>query len=298
MRHVALLAGMVWMTGCATGAAGAPGAPLGGRMAFESLRYRPSTPAAMPRAIPAEHEARESTVAQAPSRPAPRPAAVKRQVSATKAPARVARAKSKPKSVPKKRPQPVSHPAVSQNPREQVLATARGLVGKTQVKVAGRAWPSDCTGLVDAAYAQAGISLRSTWKPGDNGVTALYRHALNHGRVYNGRPVPGDLVFFRETYDQNRDGRRNDGLTHVGLVDQVDADGTVTVIHHVKRGVMRYRMNLSRPGVARDPKTGKILNDTLRAPGAGKMFALTGQLFVAYASVLPSPSTPVAVARR
>jgi hypothetical protein len=179
-----------------------------------------------------------------------------------------------------------------------VLATARELVGQKHLKVGGHAYPNDCTGLVAAVYAQAGISFRGVAKPGDNGVTALYRYALNHGRVYNGgRPLAGDLVFFRETYDQNRDGRRNDGLTHVGIVDQVDADGTVTVIHRVSRGVVRYRMNLSRPSVGRDPATGKILNDTLRAPGQGRSFAFTGQLFAAYATVLPG-AKPVAVAQR
>ncbi len=179
-----------------------------------------------------------------------------------------------------------------------VLTTARALVGQSQVKVGGRTYPSDCTGLVEAVYTEAGLSLRGTAKPGDNGVTALYRYALNHGRVYNGgRPVAGDLVFFRETYDQNRDGRRNDGLTHVGIVDEVDRDGTVTVIHRVKRGVVRYRMNLAKPSVGKDPATGKILNDTLRAPGQGHSFALTGQLFAAYATVLPG-SKPVVVAQR
>jgi hypothetical protein len=187
---------------------------------------------------------------------------------------------------------------VSQDARETVLATARTLVGKSQLKVGGRAYPNDCTGLVEAAYSHAGLPLKGSAKAGDNGVTAIYRYALNHGRVYNGgRPVPGDLVFFRETYDQNRDGRRNDGLTHVGIVDHVDADGTVTVIHRVKRGVVRYRMNLAKPRVAKDPGSGKILNDTLRAPGSTAAFALTGQLFAAYASVLPSPK-PVVVARR
>jgi hypothetical protein len=83
----------------------------------------------------------------------------------------------------------------------------------------------------------------------------------------------------------------------VAIVDQVDSDGTVTVIHRVKRGVVRYRMNLSQPKVSKDPNTGKILNDTLRAPGPGKTFALTGQLFAAYATVLPSPK-PVVVAQR
>ncbi|HYH94846.1 CHAP domain-containing protein [Hyalangium sp.] len=279
MRNIALLAGMVWMTGCATGSAGAP---LGGQVLFDSFRYRPVTPAAMPRAIPEVDEEPQAAIAQAPKREAPAP----------KAPSRAPRAE------PKKRAQPVSRPRVSRDARETVLATARTLVGKGQVRVGSRAYPSDCTGLVEAVYAQAGISLRGTSKPGDNGVTVLYRHALNHGRVYNGgRPVPGDLVFFRDTYDQNRDGRRNDGLTHVGVVDQVDADGTVTVIHRVNRGVVRYRMNLSKPKVAKDPSTGKILNDTLRAPGPGRTFALTGQLFAAYASVLPS-SKPVVVARR
>jgi hypothetical protein len=84
----------------------------------------------------------------------------------------------------------------------------------------------------------------------------------------------------------------------VGIVDQVEEDGTVTVIHRVKRGVVRYRMNLSRPSVAKDPRNGKILNDTLRAPGPGKSFALTGQLFAAYATLLPGSPAPVAVAQR
>lgn len=282
MKNIALLAGLLWLTGCATGTARAP---LGGQMLFESYRYRPTTPAASPRPIPDEEEESSTAVAEtaAPERSTPKPT--------SKPVARV----SKPE---KRRTQPVSHPVVSKDAREAVLSTARGLVGKTQVKVGGRAYPSDCTGLVEAVYAQAGLSMKTISKPGDNGVTALYRYALNHGRVYNGgKPVPGDLVFFRETYDQNKDGRRNDGLTHVGLVDQVDADGTVTVIHRVKRGVVRYRMNLSQPKVGKDPSTGKLLNDTLRAPGGGKAFALTGQLFAAYASVLPSPK-PAVVAQR
>jgi cell wall-associated NlpC family hydrolase len=291
MRYIALLAGLVWMTGCATGA------PMGGRVAFESMRYRPATPASTPRAIPEEAEAPQSekVIVQAPpAQPAPRPAVEKRPEAAAPVVTRVQRPE------PKKRVQPAPRPVAGKDGREAVLATARTLVGKAQVKVAGRPYPSDCTGLVEAAYAQAGVSLRGVSKPGDNGVTALYRYAQAKGRVYKtGQPVPGDLVFFRETYDQNRDGRRNDGLTHVGIVDQVGADGTVTVIHRVKRGVVRYRMNLSKPRVARDPRTKQVINDTLRAPGSGKTFALTGQLFVAYATVLPTTSAaPVAVARR
>ncbi len=112
-----------------------------------------------------------------------------------------------------------------------------------------------------------------------------------------GTPVPGDLVFFRETYDQNRDGRTNDGLTHVGLVERVLEDGTVTVIHRVSRGVVRYRMNLAHPLARKDPASGRAINDYLRAPGSGEKGVLTGQLFSAYASLLPEPQG-AAVARR
>lgn len=255
MRMGLLLAAAMVMTGCATGT------PMGMRVAASGLRYRPSTPASMPREVPS------APVAEAPK----------------KAPATETRP---------------SEPArLTPADREKVLATARSLVGKKQVTVKGRTYPSDCTGLVLAAYSPVGITFRGAGVAGDNGVTSLYRYTQQHGRVFkSGSPAPGDVVFFRETYDQNRDGRRNDGLTHVGVVDSVEADGTVTVIHHVSRGVVRYRMNLARKSVRKDPKTGAVLNDVLRSPGPGRREVLTGQLFVAYGSLLPPG--PAAVARR
>jgi peptidoglycan DL-endopeptidase CwlO len=231
----------------------ATGAPTGGRAAQGALRYRPLTPAAAPRTLPSSARDAAPPSTREAARPSPRP--------------------------------------VSADARERVVAAARSVVGKPQVVLAGRTWPADCTGLVDGAYAQAGVRLRGAGKAGDNGVTALYRHAQSHGRIFTGgRPLPGDLVFFRETYDQNRDGRRNDGLTHVALVEDVSASGTVTIIHHVSRGVVRYRMNLARPDLARDPKTGEVLNDLLRTPGPGRPKVLTGQLFAAYATLLPATS--------
>jgi hypothetical protein len=119
-------------------------------------------------------------------------------------------------------------------------------------------------------------------------VAAIYRFAGRHGRVYEGgRPLPGDLVFFKETYDRNRDGRRNDGLTHVGLVDDVEADGTVVIIHRVARGVVRYRMNLGHPDQAASPQ-GRRWNDWLRTEQPGAPAQLTGQLFAGYATLLPT----------
>jgi hypothetical protein len=168
-------------------------------------------------------------------------------------------------------------------------------VGATSISVGGRKYGDDCTSVALAAYEAAGVNLFSASERGDNGVTAIYRFAERQGRVYRGGwPVPGDLVFFRETYDLNKDGRVNDGLTHVGLVDSVDDDATVTVIHRVRRGVVRYRMNLSHPDQRTDPETGEPINDYLRVKGSGAQALLTGQLFAAYATVLDAAAPPVA----
>jgi cell wall-associated NlpC family hydrolase len=289
MRLVALMGILaVLATGCAT-----PGAPLEPWLDSYSLRYRSASPPAFPR-----ESLSSPGVAEKQAKPTPRAAVASRGGSGK---AKVAPGPVKPAVTPA-RATVAPRPTPSAGARETVLATARALVGKPQVALNGRKYPADCTGLIEGVYAQAGVTFRGTLKPGDNGVTALYRQARARGRVYTeGRPVPGDLVFFRETYDQNRDGRRNDGLTHVGIVDDVGADGTVTVIHRVRRGVVRYRMNLARPHLPRDPKTGQVLNDLLRHAGPHREPVLTGQLFAAFGSVLPTGperTKPVPVALR
>jgi hypothetical protein len=174
--------------------------------------------------------------------------------------------------------------------RDTAVKTARGLVGASRMVVGSRRYHDDCTGLVRAAYGELGVDLMSEATSGDNGVTAIYRFASRHGRIFDaGRPLPGDLVFFRETYDRNRDGRDNDGLTHVGLVDDVEADGTVVIIHRVARGVVRYRMNLGHPDMALSTD-GHRWNDWLRSPSPGAKPRLTGQLFAGYATLLPVES--------
>ncbi|AGC45795.1 putative lipoprotein [Myxococcus stipitatus DSM 14675] len=274
MRWLTLMGWLAMMaTGCAT-----PSNRLEPWLDSYAVRYHSASPPAFPR------ESLSSAVASSAEPKAPAARRPPARATASKPP------KGKPATVAVSTRAPR---AVSPQARATVIAAARSVVGKPQVTFDGRKYPADCTGLIEGVYAQAGLSFRGTLKPGDNGVTALYRYARAHGRVYeDGRPVPGDLVFFRETYDQNRDGRRNDGLTHVGIVEDVDARGTVTVIHRVNRGVVRYRMNLDRPHLPRDPKTGEVLNDLLRHPGPNRDPVLTGQLFSSYGSVLPLSPAP------
>jgi len=179
---------------------------------------------------------------------------------------------------------------VAPGARDSAVGTAQALLGKSRVVVKGKTYGDDCTSFVRALFEPLGVNLLSEAAPGDNGVTAMWRFASRHGRIFEGgRPLPGDLVFFKETYDLNRDGQTNDGLTHIGLVEDVEADGTVLVIHRVARGVVRYRMNLSTPTQLRTA-AGKRLNDWLRTEAPGSKPRLTSELFAGFATLLPVES--------
>jgi len=189
---------------------------------------------------------------------------------------------------------PTPAPAIAQQSsagpeaREQAVALARRLVGRRTVSWPGQPFPDDCSGLVLGIYASVGLPLNGMARPGENAVTSIFRLARVRGQVFTaGTPSPGDLVFFHDTYDQNRDGLFDDGLTHVALVESVEDDGTVLIIHRVRRGVMRYRMNLQHPGLRADPRSGHPLNDYLRGSTGKSPPVLTGQLFAAYGSLLP-----------
>ncbi len=139
----------------------------------------------------------------------------------------------------------------------------------------------DCGGFVEAVYARAGLELlggpRSMWDLAQElGVT--------HTRK---RPNPGDLVFFDDTFDRNGDGKRNDPLTHIGVVISVQDDGTVLFAHgNMSDKRVASRMNLLRPTVY--THDGAVLNDFLRRrdPKAGEgQKRLAGQLFHGFASL-------------
>jgi cell wall-associated NlpC family hydrolase len=169
-------------------------------------------------------------------------------------------------------------------PGPVIARRAVKLVGVRNLKRVVRHVPDDCSGLARASYESAGIDLVSGgFRPGENAVSAIWRLARRAGALHRKTPKAGDLVFFRETYDRNRDGRRNDGLTHIGVVESVAPDGTVTFIHRASRGVTRSKLNPRQPRTFRTPR-GETLNDYLRPKSKRLRAYLTGELFVGYAA--------------
>jgi hypothetical protein len=157
-------------------------------------------------------------------------------------------------------------------------------VGLPSLRRVSHSVNDDCSGLANLAYRRQGLSLMPEHTlPGENGVAAIYRKARSLGSLHS-TPRAGDLVFFRETYDRNRDGRRNDGLTHIGVVERVERDGTVTFVHRAGGGVKRSKLHLHQPALRRDAK-GRVLNDYLRRTEKSTHPRLAGELLAGFATV-------------
>jgi hypothetical protein len=158
----------------------------------------------------------------------------------------------------------------------------------------GERFVDDCSGFTAAVYAAEGIPLRQLMAraaPAEtSGVAAAHQAARSYGVVFGGGgewPRPGDLVFFRDTYDRNRNGAVDDVFTHVGVVERVDA-GTITFVHRGGRAVARGALTLERPDVPTDGE-GRLLNSTLRdkRPRLAGEPVLAGQLFQGFGRILP-----------
>ena len=190
-----------------------------------------------------------------------------------------------------------SAPAVAEVPQEpakarkkrnggEAVARAAGeLVGQRRMTGGGETHRFDCSGMVEAAYARAGWDF-------NGGSKDLYALAKQEGLLHKKkRPHLGDIVFWDNTYDRNRNGRRDDKLTHVGVVEAVLEDDTIRVVHLGSKGVVRIAMNLNTPSQRYDDK-GDIINSYVRASrDARSGGVLAGELFRGFGSLWRLPKS-------
>lgn len=170
---------------------------------------------------------------------------------------------------------------------DAVLEQARAHLGQTSVRVNGVSFRYDCSGFVRGLFSVLSVDLMSLGAdyPNENGVGLIYRYVERHGENHRRRtPVVGELVYFDNTWDKNGNGLVDDTLTHVGVVEEVQPDGTFVVIHRANRGIVRDFMNLERAGDRTDA-SGRELNGLLRPksrrdpPGTPR---LMGELFAGF----------------
>ena len=157
----------------------------------------------------------------------------------------------------------------------RVRDIAVGLKGQTALTVNGESIRYDCSGLVVATYALAGIPLSGNTR-------SMFETATQRSLLVS-TPGLGDLVFFDNTYDRNNNKRLDDILTHIAIVVGIDPDGTIEMVHLGGSGIVGLTMNLRHPTEHSSP-TGKVWNSYLRVNRKGETSPrLTGQLFKAFA---------------
>lgn len=175
--------------------------------------------------------------------------------------------------------------------RSAIVQSAARLVGARTITSQGKRIAYDCAGVARAVYLEHGIDLYRTAgrDVNANGVRLIYHHVRRHGALHRGPDVrPGDLVFFDNTWDFNGDGQANDPLTHIGIVEELEPDGTVVFISRVASAIERYRMNLEQPHIHKTPD-GHVLNDYIRRKhptDPADTARLTGELFAFYGNLL------------
>lgn len=159
---------------------------------------------------------------------------------------------------------------------EAIARQAARLVGDRSLIVRGERYRADCSGFVAAAYGGAGRALSGSSRD-------LFERARTLGLLHHRKtPEVGDIAFFDDSYDRDGDGRRNDPLTHVAVVEAVADDGTVVLVHYGGKGVARISMDLRDPHTHVD-EAGVLRNSILRTDGKGER--LTGELFRAWGSL-------------
>jgi hypothetical protein len=118
--------------------------------------------------------------------------------------------------------------------QNRLVEAANWAKGRNDLSNNGRKFSMDCSGVVSAIYWQAGIDLQAAYpRYTGNGVTRIYRYLEEKKLLYRpDEPVPGDIIFWDNSYDKNSNGMADDELTHVGMVVSVGPQGDVVYVHH------------------------------------------------------------------
>lgn len=119
---------------------------------------------------------------------------------------------------------------------------------KTQnIPTGKRKFAKDCSGVVSAIYYYAGIDLQKYYSSySGSGTERIYKTLKARNLLKKTwLPAIGDIVFWDNTYDRNKNGKADDNLTHLGIVVSIDKKGNIVYAHdHYREGVIFENMNL------------------------------------------------------
>lgn len=153
----------------------------------------------------------------------------------------------------------------SHQQRSALIKSAQHQYQKQKIHFQERAFRSDCSGFIQGVIWDQGHDLNAfykTYRWEVNGVALIQKYIERVGQFGKRlKPQKGDLVFFNQTYDKNKDGLRNDPLTHLGIITHIDQNHTITFLHHMQGHVQKGYMNLKLPRIQK--RGGKTFNSLL-----------------------------------
>ncbi len=134
----------------------------------------------------------------------------------------------------------------------------------------------DCSGFIAAVFWSADISIfEKQASLSQTGTTTIYNTLKRFNKIYKSTPSKGDVIFF------NRTTKAEKPLSHVGLVVDVNENGTVTFIHAGSRGLTKGYINLNYPDLYRTNNV--IFNSYIRAHVGDK--GLTSKCFDSFGTI-------------
>jgi len=170
---------------------------------------------------------------------------------------------------------------------DAVAAYAQTLVGKRAITTGGGTYGLDSVGLVRAAFISQGIDVfqaPALSDPERTGVEIVYQFAALNGRLHLSRtPHVGDLVFFGGTRDADSDGEP-DSVSHLGIVTELKADGTASIVTATRSQIVSVSMNRLRPKDGKD-ELDAPLNSTLHL-ARSRQGRLASELFYTFATLI------------
>jgi|GEM_PF-6269899 len=202
-------------------------------------------------------------------------------------------------------------PVVSSPPlggcRKRIVRMARRDRGRLWARCTSAAqnasYRSNCAGWLRCVFSRFGIdAFTSSGYRGSSGTFALFHFFQKYGYIHRGEPKQGDVVFWHATVDRNRNRNlEDDPLTHVGIVDGLDADGRVRILHtgySPRPTVHEIFMYRAEPSLYKRMDGGKqrtfnsYLVSQLRKPSrrySKRWRHTTGELFAGYGTLRVCP---------
>lgn len=177
--------------------------------------------------------------------------------------------------------------------RRRLVSDAYQLKNYSKYHFKGAHFSYDCSGYIASALHKNGLLTQDFSRVQDiqgNGVAILFQYIEKNGLIMDKNAVPkiGDIVFFSNTYDRNKDGKFNDELTHIGIIESMDNDGQAIFLHHMAGRVQQSYLNAGFEHLHKSNK-GKQLNTYLRrknAQDSKQTVYLASELVHSYGSLI------------